>query len=149
MGMAASRVIVAAALAWWPTCSIASSRRSRPTRSGWPIAYIRSNEGWLFPAAVIGLYSRQIVDWATSVTMTIDLVLQALVPSDQGCQFTSSAHPMRGAWIRNTRTRSRTFPTPRGCYVRDLAWDSHPCTSIRSAATWIGRGRSPGRKARC
>lgn len=30
------------------------------------IAYIRSNEGWLFPAAVIGLYSRQIVGWATS-----------------------------------------------------------------------------------
>ena len=142
--MAASRVIVAANVL---------NRYLAPQSPNkvWvaDIAYIRSNEGWLFPAAVIGLYSRQIVDWATSVTMTSDLVLQALVPSDQGCQFTSSAHPMRGAWIRNTRTRSRTFPTPRGCYVRDLAWDSHPCTSIRSAATWIGRGRSPGRKARC
>ena len=68
------------------------------------ITYIRTYEGWLFLAAVMDLYSRQIVGWATSPTMTSDLVLQALVAavwrrkpgpgvlvhSDQGCQFTSS-----------------------------------------------------------
>ena len=68
------------------------------------ITYIRAYEGWLFLAAVMDLYSRQIVGWATAPTMTSDLVLQALVAavwrrkpgpgvmvhSDQGSQFTSS-----------------------------------------------------------
>lgn len=68
------------------------------------ITYIRTYEGWLFLASVMDLYSRQIVGWATSPTMTSDLVLQALlaavwrrkpgpgvmVHSDQGSQFTSS-----------------------------------------------------------
>ncbi len=67
------------------------------------ITYIRTYEGWLFLAAVMDLYSRQIVGWATAPTMTRDLVLQALlaavwkrkpgpgvlVHSDQGSQFTS------------------------------------------------------------
>ncbi|PNS07313.1 Transposase [Lysobacter silvestris] len=68
------------------------------------ITYIRTYEGWLFLAAVVDLYSRQVVGWATQPTMTRDLVLQALlaavwkrkpgpgvmVHSDQGSQFTSS-----------------------------------------------------------
>ena len=68
------------------------------------ITFIRTYEGWLFLAAVMDLYSRQIVGWATAPTMTSDLVLQALVAavwrrkpgpgvmvhSDQGSQFTSS-----------------------------------------------------------
>lgn len=67
------------------------------------ITYIRTYEGWLFLAAVMDLYSRQIVGWSTQSTMTTDLVLQALlaavwkrkpgagliVHSDQGCQYTS------------------------------------------------------------
>ena len=67
------------------------------------ITYIRTYEGWLFLAAVMDLYSRQIVGWATRPTMTTDLVLQALlaavwkrkpasgvlVHSDQGSQFAS------------------------------------------------------------
>lgn len=67
------------------------------------ITYIRTYEGWLYLAAVMDLYSRQIVGWATRSTMTSDLALQALlaavwkrkpgpgvmVHSDQGSQFTS------------------------------------------------------------
>jgi putative transposase len=67
------------------------------------ITYIRTYEGWLYLSAVMGLYSRQIVGWATRSTMTSDLVLQALlaavwkrkpepgimIHSDQGSQFTS------------------------------------------------------------
>lgn len=67
------------------------------------ITYIRTYEGWLFLAAVVDLYSRQVVGWAMQPTMTRDLVLQALlaavwkrkpgpgvmVHSDQGSQFTS------------------------------------------------------------
>ena len=43
------------------------------------ITYIRTCEGWLYLAAVMDLYSRQIVGWATQSTMTCDLVLQALL----------------------------------------------------------------------
>jgi len=67
------------------------------------ITYLRTYEGWLFLAAVMDLYSRQVVGWAMHPTMTTDLVLQALlaavwkrkpapgvlVHSDQGSQFTS------------------------------------------------------------
>jgi len=66
------------------------------------ITYIRTYEGWLYLAAVMDLYSRQIVGWVTRATMTSDLVLQAqlaavwkrkpepgvMIHSDQGGQFT-------------------------------------------------------------
>ena len=85
------------------------------------ITYIRTYEGWLFLAAVMDLYSRQIVGWAMRPTMTTDLVLQALlaavwkrkpapgvlVHSDQGSQFTSEdwrsflkAHHMEASMSR-------------------------------------------------
>jgi len=57
------------------------------------ITYIRTYEGWLFLAAVMDLYSRQIVGWATGATMTTDLGLQALVAAvwrrkpGPGCWF--------------------------------------------------------------
>lgn len=43
------------------------------------ITYIRTYEGWLFLAAVMDLYSRQIIGRATRPHMTTDLVLQALL----------------------------------------------------------------------
>jgi len=43
------------------------------------ITYIRTYEGWLYLAAVMDLYSRQIIGWATRPHMTTDLVLQALL----------------------------------------------------------------------
>ncbi len=38
------------------------------------ITYLPTAEGWLYLAAVMDLYSRQIVGWATSATMTTDQV---------------------------------------------------------------------------
>lgn len=43
------------------------------------ITYIRTYEGWMYLAAVMDLYSRQIVGWAMRPTMTTDLALQALL----------------------------------------------------------------------
>ena len=42
------------------------------------ITYIRTFEGWLYLAVVMDLYSRKIVGWAMSETMTADLTLKAL-----------------------------------------------------------------------
>jgi putative transposase len=65
--------------------------------------YIRTAEGWLYVAAVIDLFSRRVVGWSMSVTMTAQLVTDALIMaiwrrgkpdallhhSDQGSQYTS------------------------------------------------------------
>ena len=70
------------------------------------ITYIRTLEGWLYLAAILDLYSRQIVDWAMWDRMTSDLTLAALKMaiqrrqpgtglihhSDQGSQYTDGAY---------------------------------------------------------
>jgi putative transposase len=38
-----------------------------------------SADGWLYVAAVIDLFSRRVVGWSMSVTMTVELVTDALV----------------------------------------------------------------------
>jgi len=67
------------------------------------ITYIRTQEGWLYVAAVLDLYSRRIIGWAMSSRMTSDLTQQALRMaieqrrpaadlmhhSDQGSQYTA------------------------------------------------------------
>ena len=42
------------------------------------ITYIDTQEGWLYLAVVLDLFSRRIVGWAMSARMTSDLVLDAL-----------------------------------------------------------------------
>lgn len=65
--------------------------------------YIWTAEGWLYVAAVIDLFSRRVVGWSMSATMTAQLVTDALVMaiwrrgkpkallhhSDQGSQYSS------------------------------------------------------------
>jgi len=65
--------------------------------------YIWTAEGWLYLAAVLDLYSRRIVGWSMSASMTAQLVIDALMMaiwrrgkpvslmhhSDQGSQYTS------------------------------------------------------------
>lgn len=70
------------------------------------ITYIPTNEGWLYLATVIDLYSRKIVGWSMDDTMKVSLVNNALKmaianrkPSngliwhtDRGSQYASYAH---------------------------------------------------------
>jgi putative transposase len=65
--------------------------------------YIWTAEGWLYVAAVVGLFSRRVVGWSMSTSMTAQLVIGALVMaiwrrgeprallhhSDRGSQYTS------------------------------------------------------------
>lgn len=85
------------------------------------ITYIRRYEGWLFLAAVIDLFSRQVVGWSMQPRMDRELALNALlmavwrrqpkemvtVHSDQGSQFSSydwqdflKAHNLRASMSR-------------------------------------------------
>lgn len=70
------------------------------------ITYIWTDEGWAYLAAILDLYSRAIVGWALSASLSTDLPLAALnmallrrTPgrellhhSDRGCQYTSAAY---------------------------------------------------------
>lgn len=67
------------------------------------ITYVPTDEGWLFLAVVLDLYSRRIVGWAFADTLHRDIVLQAMqraiqqrrpppgliFHSDRGCQYAS------------------------------------------------------------
>lgn len=69
------------------------------------ITYIWTDEGWLYLATFIDLYSRLVVGWAASSEMTVDLIEKAfqmgqkrrgrsvspLVHSDRGSQYASRA----------------------------------------------------------
>jgi putative transposase len=70
------------------------------------ITYIRTQQGWLYLAVVLDLYSRRIVGWAMSKRMTSELTLGALQMalgqrrpqrpllhhSDQGSQYTDGQY---------------------------------------------------------
>lgn len=70
------------------------------------ITYIETNEGWLYLAVVMDLYSRQIVGWAMASRMTETLVIDALkmalfrrrvasgllLHSDRGSQYAAGAY---------------------------------------------------------
>ncbi len=70
------------------------------------ITYLHTEEGWLYLAVIIDLYSRMVIGWAMSKRMTADLACDALrmalwrrkqpagviVHSDRGSQYCSSAY---------------------------------------------------------
>jgi transposase InsO family protein len=111
------------------------------------ITYIRTEEGWLYLAATLDLYSRRIVGWAMSDRMTSDLTLNALKMaihrrevgpdlvhhSDQGSQYTDGEYQQLlkdwgieasmngvGTWYDNAPMES-FFGTLKSEWV-------HPCT---------------------
>src|SRR4029078_3645846 len=70
------------------------------------ITYIWTGEGWAYLAAILDLYSRAVVGWALSTSLSTELALIALdnalrtrgpAPgllhhSDRGCQYTSAEY---------------------------------------------------------
>jgi transposase InsO family protein len=94
----------------WP---VAPNRLNQDFQAGAPnckwvadITYIATNEGWLYLACILDLFSRKIVGWAMKATMTTTLVLEALDMalrqrkptvkllhhSDRGSQYASLAY---------------------------------------------------------
>lgn len=72
------------------------------------ITYIQTGEGWLYLAAVIDLYSRKIVGWATADHMRADLVVEATKNA------LDSRHPRKGLLYHSDRGSqyvSRDFKT--------------------------------------
>jgi putative transposase len=88
------------------------------------ITYVPTDDGWVYLAAVMDLFSRRIVGWAVSDSLETSLVLEALgraietrqpLPgagalthhSDRGCQYASSDHRARLAELGITCSMSR------------------------------------------
>lgn len=93
-----------------PVADNVLQRRFRPATpdQAWTsdITYIRTRAGWLYLAAVMDLFSRKIIGWASAPAMPAELVCQALqmaiaarrpspglvVHSDRGSQYASHPH---------------------------------------------------------
>ena len=94
------------------------------------IPYIRTMEGWLYLAVVMGLYSRRIIGWSMQNSLHRDLVVQALlmavwkrrprseviIHSDQGAQYGSDD------WIRFCKIHGlrRSMSRRGNCYDNAL-----------------------------
>jgi transposase InsO family protein len=89
------------------------------------ITYIATNEGWLYLAAVIDLFSRQVVGWSMQPHMHASLVTDAL----------------RMAWFRRHPQPGLVFHSDRG---------SQYCSqSFQSALASYGMRSSMSRKGNC
>ena len=91
------------------------------------ITYLWTEEGWLYLAVVIDLYSRLVVGWAMSERMTAQLVCDALqmalwrrrmptgviVHSDRGSQYCSGAYQqlIREHWLKVEAIHGERFAT--------------------------------------
>jgi transposase InsO family protein len=109
------------------------------------ITYVRTDEGWLYLAVVIDLFSRKVVGWAMAEHMRVELVLEAfnmaithrrptgelLFHSDRGSQYAATAFRERLAFLRVAQSMSR----------RGNCWDNAPAESFfgRLKAEWVGR----------
>lgn len=101
------------------------------------VTYIRTWQGWLYLAAVMDLYARNIVGWSMKPTLARELVLdallmavcrrrpqqQVLVHSDQGSQFGSDD------WLRFCRTNNLEPSMSR----RGNCWDNAVAESFFSS----------------
>lgn len=90
------------------------------------ITYINTNEGWLYLAAIIDLYSRMVVGWSMSNSINKQLVIDALLMavdrrkpvknlvfhSDQGSQYTSKNYQ----FLLNTKSIISSMSHKGCCY---------------------------------
>ena len=116
------------------------------------ITYVRTDEGWLYLAVVIDLFSRKIVGWSMADHMRADLVLDAfdmavahrrptedlVFHSDRGSQYASYAFRDRLAMLNVAQSMSR----------KGNCWDNAPAESFfgRLKTEWAGRHRYRSRE---
>ena len=111
------------------------------------LTYVPTDEGWLYLALVLDLFSRKLVGWAMSATMPQELTLAALAValgwrdpapglvhhSDRGSQYAA------GDYRKVLRARGITVSMSRKGDCWDKAYVSH-CTSFARSETIPGSG---------
>jgi transposase InsO family protein len=95
------------------------------------ITYLRTDEGFLFLAAIIDCYSRMVVGWAVAPHLRTELAIEALNDavarrrpagglihhSDRGCQYSSRIYRKQLKELRFAQSMSRTG----NCYDNAVA----------------------------
>ena len=96
------------------------------------ITYLRTEQGWVYVAVVLDLFSRKVVGWSVGDSLATDLVSSALRQaiesrrpigasllhhSDQGCQYTSEAY--RG--LLNSMGIECSMSRPGSCHDNAVA----------------------------
>lgn len=102
------------------------------------ITYIWVNDKWMYLATVMDLYSRKIVGWSLDLTMTEDLVIDALAVAFARRNISKSNAPIlhsdRGVQYRSQKYID--FANSRGCQLsmsrRGNCWDNAPMESFFS-----------------
>jgi transposase InsO family protein len=89
------------------------------------ITYIATQEGWLYLAAILDLYTRRIVGWAMSERMTSDLTIAALMMALQQCQ------PAAGLIHHSDQGSQYTDQA-----YQALLKDHDICVSMNGVGTW-------------
>ena len=91
------------------------------------ITYIATDEGWLFLAVVIDLFSRQVIGWSLRQDMTRDIVIDAL----------------RMAWFKRhpSKQAGLIFHSDRG--------SQYACKDFRDVLTEYGITASMSRRGNC
>jgi putative transposase len=99
------------------------------------VTYLRTQEGWLYLATVIDLYSRRVIGWALATHLRADLVCDALAMavasrggrvdgvvfhSDRGCQYTSRQFRRLCARMGVTQSMGAT----------GVCWDNSPAEAF-------------------
>lgn len=120
---------------------------------GTDITYLWTDEGWVYLAVVIDLYSRRVVGWAMDARMTKALVIRALMMainlrkpppglihhSDRGSQYASGAYQK----LLNSRKMICSMSRKGNC------WDNAPVERFFSSLKreWISDRRYRTRQA--
>ena len=112
------------------------------------LTYIRTQEGWLYLAAVLDLYTREIVGWAMGPRMTQQLVIDALrmawfrkhpgkqtaviFHSDRGSQYASLAfrNALKGYGMVQSRGWPTRWPRARAMSGTGNCFDNAPMESF-------------------
>jgi putative transposase len=120
---------------WRQTWSSRILSRTGPIRSGWRISPIfRPNEGWLYLAVILDLFTRKVVGWAMREHMRAELTIAALIMaiqrrrpgaglihhSDRGSQYAASQYRdiLQAAAITQSMSRKAN------------CWDNAPMESF-------------------
>ena len=112
---------------WRPICWIASSPWTRPTRCGSRTStYIWTQEGWLYLAAILDLYSRKVVGWAVDESLERHLALDALAMA------LSNRRPARGLLHHSDRGVQYASDD----YQKALKKDGLICSMSRKGDCW-------------
>jgi putative transposase len=101
------------------------------------ITYIQTDEGWLYVAVFIDLFSRMVVGWSMAKTMTADLVVNAfdMAIRRRGPTISPLIHTDRGSQYASARFREEIgrFLCEQSMSRKGNCWDNAVAESFFSA----------------